>query len=94
MSAITKHTCSDCGSDDVKKKRKYSKQALQNRLVRLQQSLDKEKARTLEVSRNIPWGAGMRRTKCTPSFSREDELRDKIEILQHQIDNYEETLKE
>ena len=30
-------------------------------------------------------GAGMRRTRCTPSFRREDELRARIEALRAQL---------
>lgn len=65
--------------------RTISKQALERRLERLEASLDKERQRLTRVSNNIPWGAGMRRTKVTPSFRREDEIRDKIEEVKNQL---------
>lgn len=54
-------------------------EALERRLIRLEESLSKERKRLTIVSNSIPWGAGMRRTKCTPSFRREDELKEKIQ---------------
>lgn len=62
-----------------------TKQALERRLERLQASLAKEKQRITQVSNNIGWGAGMRCTKVTPSFRREDEIRDKIEEVKRQL---------
>lgn len=55
-----------------------NKESLERRLVRLEQALCKERERLTRVSNNIPWGAGMRRTKCTPSFRKEDEIKEKI----------------
>ena len=54
------------------------KEVLERRLSRLEESLSKEQARTTQVMNNIGWGTGMRCTKCTPSFRKEDELKDKI----------------
>lgn len=61
------------------------KEALERQLSRLETSLLKEKGRTTRVMNNIGWGAGMRRTKCTPSFRREDELKEKIEVVKFQL---------
>ena len=52
---------------------KYKKATLQKRLERL-----KENARLTRVANNIGWGAGMRRTKCTPSFAKLDSIDEKI----------------
>lgn len=65
--------------------RKYSITTLRNRLARLEESLYKEKLRLHKVNENIGWGTGMRRTKCTPSFRREDELKEKIRAVEAQI---------
>lgn len=61
------------------------KDVLERRLVQLEESLSKERERLTRVSNNIPWGAGMRRTKCTPSFRKEDELKEKIQNVKIQI---------
>ena len=50
--------------------RKYKRAMLEKRLERLEKSLYKEKMRLHSVIDNTGWGAGMRRTKCTPSFRR------------------------
>lgn len=69
--------------------RKYSITTLRNRLARLEESLYKEKLRLHKVNENMGWGAGMRRTKCTPSFRREDELKEKIRAVEAQIEELE-----
>ena len=56
---------------------KYKKATLQKRLERLEESR-KENARLTRVANNIGWGAGMRRTKCTPSFAKLDSIDEKI----------------
>ena len=61
------------------------KEVLERKLVRLEESLSKERQRLIRVSNNIPWGAGMRRTKCTPSFRKEDELKEKIQNVKIQL---------
>lgn len=61
------------------------KEVLERKLVRLEESLSKERQRLIRVSNNIPWGAGMRRTKCTPSFRKEDELKEKIQNVNIQL---------
>jgi len=65
--------------------RNYSAATLRSRLERLEVSLHRE---TLRLHRQIDdtgWGTGMRRTRCTPSFRREDELRARIEALRAQL---------
>lgn len=62
-----------------------SKKVLELRLERLELSLTKERTRLNKVIGNIGWGAGMRRTKCTPSFRREDELKEKIAFIKSQL---------
>lgn len=57
---------------------KYKKVTLQKRLERLEESRSKENARLTQVANNIGWGAGMRRTKCTPSFAKLDSIDQKI----------------
>ncbi len=54
--------------------RTVTEESLRRRLARLESALESEKARLRKVCGGIPWGAGMRRTKCTPSFRREDEV--------------------
>ena len=52
-----------------------TEESLRRRLARLESALESEKARLRKVCGGIPWGAGMRRTKCTPSFRSEDEIK-------------------
>lgn len=61
------------------------KEVLERRLARLESSLSKEKARTTQVMNNIGWGTGMRCTKCTPSFRKEDELKEKIRLVKTEL---------
>ena len=70
------------------------KDVLERRLARLKDSLSKERERLNRVSSNIPWGAGMRRTKCTPSFRKEDELKEKIQNVKIQLSELEKNKKE
>ena len=58
--------------------RTYKRATLEKRLERLEESLH-------GVIDNTGWGAGMRRTKCTPSFRREEELREKIQNVKQLI---------
>ena len=46
--------------------RTVTEESLRRRLARLESALESEKARLRKVCSGIPWGAGMRRTKCTP----------------------------
>lgn len=55
-----------------------NRESLERRLVRLEQALCKERERLTRVSNNIPWGTGMKRTKCTPSLRQENEIKEKI----------------
>lgn len=57
------------------------KETLQRRLKRLENSLEKERERLRKACNDLPWGTGMRRVKCTPSFRKEDELIRKIQHL-------------
>lgn len=65
------------------------KEALERRLKRLEEALSKEGERLRKVINNIGWGTGMRSTKCTPSFRREDELKLKIEEVKAQLSELE-----
>ena len=65
--------------------RTVTEESLRRRLARLESALESEKARLRKVCGGIPWGAGMRRTKCTPSFRREDELIGKIKAVRRQL---------
>lgn len=56
----------------------YKRATLKKRLERLEESRRKENERLTRVSNNIGWGAGMRRTKCTPSFAKLDSINEKI----------------
>ena len=62
------------------------KEVLERRLARLEESLSKEQARTTRVMNNIGWGTGMRCTKCTPSFRKEDELKEKIQGIKAELE--------
>ena len=62
-----------------------TEESLQRKLARLESALDTERARLRKACDDIPWGAGMRRTKCTPSFRREDELIGKIKAVRQQL---------
>lgn len=66
-------------------KRKYSATTLEKQLQKLKDRLEIEEARTRQVSNNIPWGAGMRRTKCTPSFRKVDEIKAKIQKVEEEL---------
>ena len=63
----------------------YRMLTLQRKLARLESALDTERARLRKACDKIPWGAGMRRTKCTPSFRRENELIEKIKVVKLQL---------
>lgn len=65
------------------------KYLLERRLARLEESLSKEQARTTRAMNNIGWGTGMRCTKCTPSFRREDEQKEKIRNVKAELSNLE-----
>lgn len=65
--------------------RKYSRETLQKRLERLEDSLYKEQLRLHRQINSTGWGTGIRCTKCTPSFRREDELRAKIRAVREQL---------
>lgn len=64
------------------------KEALERRLTRLESSLSKEQARTTQIMNNIDWGTGMRCTKCTPSFRKEDELKEKIRLVKTELTKF------
>lgn len=64
------------------------KEALERRLARLESSLSKEQARTTQVMNNIGWGTRMRCTKCTPSFHKEDELKEKIQLVKTELTKF------
>lgn len=61
------------------------KEILERRLARLEESLSKEQARTTRVMNHIGWGTGMRCTKCTLSFRKEDELKERIQGVKAEL---------
>lgn len=65
--------------------RNYSAATLRSRQARLEESLHNEKMRLHRQIDNTGWGTGMRCTKCTPSFRREEELESKIAAVKTQI---------
>ena len=65
--------------------RTVTEESLRRKLARLESALESEKARLRKVCGGIPWGAGMRRTKCTLSFRREDELIGNIKAVRRQL---------
>lgn len=66
----------------------YKKETLVKRLERLEESRRKENERLTRVSNNIGWGAGMRRTKCTPSFAKLDSIDEKIRNVKRLLAEY------
>lgn len=70
--------------NDMSKK----KETLERRLARLESSLSKEQAKTTQVMNNIGWGTGMRCTKCTPSFRKEDEPKEKIRMVKIELTEF------
>lgn len=68
--------------------RKYSKETLQKKLASLEHLLHNEKLRLHKSIDNIGWGTGMRCTKCSRSFRRENELLEKIERVKELIEEY------
>lgn len=69
------------------------KEALERRQERLEASLEKEKKRVIRICKNIPWEAGMRRTRCTPSFRKEDEIISKIKEIKDAITELDKLLE-
>lgn len=65
--------------------RKYSAATLRRRLERLEESLRNEKLRLHRQIENTGWGTGMRCTKCSPSFRREEDLEAKIAAVKVQL---------
>jgi len=59
--------------------------ALYKRKDKLESMYYTERDRLHKVGNNIGWGAGMRRTKCTPSFRKEDEIIEKLRQINEQI---------
>lgn len=66
-------------------KRNYSIAALEKQLQKLRDRLEREEENVRRVSNNIGWGAGMRRTKCTPSFRKVDEIKAKIKEVEEEL---------
>lgn len=66
----------------------YKKETLVKRLERLEESRRKENERLTRVSNNIGWGAGMRQTKCTPSFAKLDGIDEKIRNVKRLLAEY------
>jgi len=60
-------------------------QSLKNRLVKLNESLHKENLRIHGVVERFGWGRAMRCVKCTPSFTRHDQIKEKIREVEFKI---------
>lgn len=52
---------------------------------KIEDQIFNERLRLNKVVENIPWGAGMRRVKVNPSCSKLDRLREKLNIVNEQI---------
>lgn len=65
--------------------KKYSKETLEKRLRRLEDSLLKEQERQHGVLNRQGFGHGMRHSKVGCSFRREDELKEKIDNVKRMI---------
>jgi hypothetical protein len=59
---------------------------LLNSKLKLEASIEKENEKTIRVMNNIGWGAGMRRTKVSPSFNRLDALHARLNDINSEID--------
>lgn len=70
--------------------RKYSKETLLKRLEKLEDNLYNERLRLHRVMDDMGWSAGMRRVKCTPSFRKENELQERIDIIKGQLKRLDE----
>jgi len=62
--------------------------ALYKRKDKLEAMLYAEKERVTGVMNNIGWGAGMRRVKVTPSFTKEDKILSNLKDIQAQIQTH------
>lgn len=69
----------------MEKPRKYSLQTLLKRRESIILQLEREKERLISVTNYIGWGAGMRRVHVTPSFAKEDRLRERLKTIDEQI---------
>lgn len=67
------------------KSRKYSLQTLLKRRESIILQLEREKERLISAVNNIGWGAGMRCAHVTPSFAKEDRLRERLKMIDEQI---------
>ncbi len=69
--------------------RKLKRSTLEKRLEQLEEKLYLERLRQHRVIDNIGWGKGMRCSRCTPSFQREDRLKERIEETRRLLAKYE-----
>lgn len=73
------------GNIKPSKPRKASLETLYKRRESLQAQLDKEREHQRSVMNRIGWGAGMRRSHVTPSFAKEDRLKERLAQVERQI---------
>ena len=66
--------------------RKYSLTTLLKRRESTVLQLEKEREHQISVINNIGWGAGMRRGHVTPSFLKEDRLKERLRKIDEQIE--------
>lgn len=66
-----------------------TREKLYAKLEKLECRLYQEQMRLHQQINNIGWGAGMRRTRVTPSFAKEDAIKRQIEKVKEQLKNFE-----
>ncbi len=64
-----------------------TEQQIRNKIARLKVSLKKANDKETQRFSRIPWGAGIRWSKISVSYSKSDELRNRIEELEKLLPN-------
>lgn len=82
---ITSKNKMNYGNNQAKKRK-----TLLRKIDRLHELLRCEEERTREVWSRIPWGAGMRRASVGPSLRRENELREKLRMVETELASLQE----
>ena len=76
------------------KKLEKKLQSLRKREIKAEERVEIENEKAIEVANNIPWGAGMRRTKVTPSFARLDAAEERLKKIRNEIKQIQNKLNE